>query len=418
MAKKVIKRTDSKDSVRGYTYNKDYGTVFPDFQMENVLAGIDDDPVANGAVQHFVDRAMEGDYAIIRKDEVVYDKQFEQKLDDEYNFRHNILRKTLLVGKLFQNVFIELVKKTDGSVKALNVLDSANINPVTAPNGDPIKYVSTIPNPITGDFPEWTKDEVIWVKFNDRTNGFASVNLKSLWQNLVTKSYVKQYVAWLWQTGQYRIIYNFESASDKSIDDFITYARKHDENFRAPFITKGKMKNTLLRDMREQGDIVNYLKYLDSQTLIALRIPPIDAGIPDASGRSNADAQSNNLDAHISSYKKVVEDMFNYALFPAMNKGNNAIKFAPNDRFQEEQVLTNVNLMQSMNMTEDVIIEYLHDRGMFFTSKKIFKELPVQQPGAPAKQSDAAPSRQPATDGKPKAVGQPVTTRPDQVSQK
>jgi hypothetical protein len=394
--KTYVKRTLSKDSLRNFSLTKQNATVFPNFNMETVLQMIDSDPVARGAINHFVDKCMEGDYSIIKRD-YTYDPAFEMLLSAKYNFRTDVLRKIFLMGKIFNNVFIEIVKTSGNETKELNVLDTQNIEPVTAPNGDALEYYSRIPNPITGERAHWSKDEIVWIKFGDRSVGYAPIDLKAIYENLLAKEYVTRYVAWLWKTGQYRVLYNPKGGSDKEIEDFLAYLRRNDDSYQVPFILKGEMETKVVRDVKETESISTLLKYYDSNTLILLRISPIDAGIPDASGRSNADAQSNSLSTHITGWKKIVEDKISFDLFPKINKSNNLLKFGQNDRFAASQVFKNIQIMSSMNMTDEAIQEYMADQGMFFEStlfKKPEELNPMDTEGADnPRDKDMAPSR-------------------------
>lgn len=415
--KRYIKRAYSKSPLRTYTYNVNEATVFPDFSFQAVLNMVDDDTTARGAITHFVDKCMEGQYNLIKKKTLKYDREFEFELNEKYMFRTNILRKEFLVGKLFNNAFVEIVRNTDKTPKGLNILDSMNVDPITEPNGDPIKYKSKTPSQKTGKYAYWNKEDIVWIKFGDRNGGFAPVDLKALWENLCAKSYIRRYVAWLWKTGQYRLIYNFKSASDKNIGDFLAYARKHDNNFKAPFITKGEMETKLLRDMRETESLVKLFEYYDGQTLILLRIPPIDAGIPDASGRSSSDAQNNNLSTHITSMKTVIEDKTNFELFPKMGHKENMLRFAPNDRFAVKQVFENIQIMQSMGMTNEVIQEYLADCGIFYKST-LFKPPEEVSPTENPRNLDSMPSRKGKGTGeanKKIGTGTQGTTRENQL---
>ncbi len=408
--KKYIKREDSKNALRTFSFSRNSATIFPDFDLDQVLTLIDSDPIARGAYTAYIDSFMEGGYAILDKKDLSYDQAFEQKLDEEYNFEEEVVRGFAIMGKFSKNVFLEIVRKSDNSVKALYILDSNAIAPVTKPNGDIIKYVGKVPNPLTGVIPEWQADEIVWYKLEDRKRGFATVDLKTLWNNLQAKNWLSRYVAWLFKTGQYRIIYNFKNASDKDVEDFLAYARRHAENFDAPFIAKGELESKVLRDMKEIGDLIALLKYYDSQTLVAMRMPPIDAGIPDASGRSNADAQDNSLSTHLTSMKKVFANTTNHKLFPLMNKGQSMIKFSPNNRFEEKQVIDNIVAMKKAGMTEEILREYLQDRGMFYGSKKLFDIVPLA--GVPGQNDPNAASRQPKG---PQGTGEAASTRPDQV---
>jgi len=421
--KSLVKRDYSKATPINMVWGKSGPTVYPDFSYELILAEIDKDPVARGALNHFVDKCMEGEYSLVRREDRTYDWEAELRLEENYMFRTKILRKIYLLGKLYNNVFLEIVRFTDGKIKYINVLDSANIEPKELDGqGDPVTYTTRIPNRITNVSPTWTKDEITWIKFGDQNRGFAPSDLKSLWENLLLKSYIKRYVAWLWKTGQYRLLYNFESANNQDINDFLAYARKNDEHFHIPFLLKGKLKTQLLRDMKETSSLVELLKYLDGQTLILLRVPPIDAGIPDASGRSSADAQSNSIETTVVSFKKTVEDYLNYDLFPKINKSTYLIQFGPMNRFAEQMVYDIAQTMQSMNMKDDVIREYLLDKGIFYGNKEVFKS-PEEMAATDLLTADASNPRSkdnaPSRKGKSAGVGnepqKEVTTRPDQL---
>jgi hypothetical protein len=422
--KKYIKREFSQDSLKGYSYNKTKGpgaTVIPNFSFDLVLQLIENDPVARGALNHFVDKCMEGDYSIIKKETNVYDSDKELRLDENFMFRTKVLSKIFLAGKLYNNVFIEIVRDIDGKTIALNVLDSSNIDPITEPNGDPVRYVSKNPNPVTGIYPTWDKNDIVWVKFKDRTAGYAPVDMRALWDNLSMKQYIRRYVAWLWKTGQYRLLYGFKNAATQDIQDFITYAKANDEQFDIPFIVKGELETRILRDIKETQSITQLLKYLDEQTLILLRVPPIDAGIPEASGRSNADAQSNNIETAIVSFKRTVEDYINFDLFPKINMGTYLLKFAPTNRFAEQQLIGMAQVLVSMNVKDEVVQEFLFDKGFVFKQKKIFKDPQIDQVTSAfnrvknPRDKDMAPSRLGKLPGESNTKQEEVTTREDQL---
>jgi hypothetical protein len=421
--RQYLKRSDSRAPLRSYALNKDWGTIFPDFSFEAVRTLINSDPVARGALNHFVDKCMEADYAIVKKDSLDYDREFELKLDEEYKFRHEILRKGFTIAKLYNNAFFEVARKADGNIKSLNVLDSSIVDVITKTNGDPIKYKAKMPDPVTGQYAEWSTKDIAWLKMGDISQGWAPVDMRALYENLQTKQYVKHFVAWLWKTGQYRLMYNFKTASTPDISDFLSYLRQNDENFRAPGISKGELETRILRPMEEMRYIHEYQKYLDSQTLILLRIPPIDAGIPDASGRSNSDAQSNNLATHVQSYQKAMEDVVSFDLFPKINKGNNLLRFAPVDRFAEAQLWEIIAKMRNAGVTEEFIREYMNDHGIFMAAKSMFEKpekADVRNPSTGEKDIDEMPSREGKMTGEANdavGTGEQSTSRPDQVGE-
>jgi hypothetical protein len=411
-----LKRAESKQALSTFTLNKNFATLYPDFSYAAVSEMINKDPVARGALTHFIDKCMEGDYITLSRDTLEYDAPFQNKLQRDYNFRTAILRKIFALGKMYNNVFLEIVK-TDTKVIELNVLDTTAVEPITKPNGDLLRLKSKQPNPDTGKYAEWPESEIVWFKFNDITRGYAPVDLRSVWETILIKDYIRQYVAWLWKTGQYRLLYKFDNSSEQDINDFISYLKKHDNDFQRPFLVKGKLETQILRDVKETDAIDKLFKYLDNQILIAMRIPPNDAGIPDASGRSNADAQTNNLATHISSMKTVVADAINNDLFPKMSSGNSLLRFAPIDRYAEKQVFEVLQLMQSMNVSKDVMKEYMVDKGVVFKAAEWFVELPVVGDAASMnpRSKDTAPSRMGKGAGEGNQAQEQSTTRPDQL---
>ena len=101
-----------------------------------------------------------------------------------------------------------------------------------------------------------------------------------------------------------------------------------------------------------------------------------------------------------------------------MNKGNNLWKFGPNDRFVEKQAYEILQIMQSVNMTDEVMVEYLNDRGIYFKNKKVFKdpmEGMVQSVAGNPRSKDTAPSRVGKGTGEANNENATVTTREDQI---
>lgn len=416
--KSYIKRADSKEPLRTFSFGAPKTSVYPDFSDHGIMELYNKEPVVRGAVNHFVDKCMEGDISILTKATKAFDEAFQGRLRDDFNFRTEVIRKIFLMGKLYNNAFVEIVFNGDGSIKALNVLDSGNVDAKTKPNGDLQELTSKRQNPVTGDYVRWQPKEIVWVKFNDASKGWAPIDVRSLWETVLAKDYIRQYTSWLWQTGQYRVLYTFENSSDQDIENFLTYLKKHDHNYQAPFIAKGNLQTKMLRDIKESEDIDRLMKYYDNQIAIALRVPPVDLGIPDTSGRSNADAQTNNFNTHIRSWKTIVEDTLNRYLFPQMNKGNSIMRFGPNDRFVEKQVYEVVQMMKAANFKDEIVSEYLYDRGIIFSQSDVFNA--PEEEARPSelrnpRELDTAPSRAGNSEGEGNQVQEEVTTREDQL---
>ena len=203
--RQYLKRLNSKEVLSTWSSSTTTQTVFPDFTFTAVFEAINNDPVARGALIHYVDKAMEGDYAIVKRDSLSYDPVTELLLDEKFQFRTNVLRKIFLFRKLTNNAFIEIGKADDGVTMALNVLDGTQIEPITASNGDPISYKGRIAypagHPKAGTFPTWDKDEIVWIKFGDVGKGWAPIDMRAVWETLLWKDYIRRYSSWLWRTG-------------------------------------------------------------------------------------------------------------------------------------------------------------------------------------------------------------------------
>lgn len=393
MDKKILTRENSKAVLQDYNLTVNEQSLFPNYDLHNASDLIFSDPVVNGAEKHFVDKCSEGGFNFVKKTSMELHKEVNDLMNYELNFEVNVLRSVFVQAFRYRNAFLEVVKgKGSGKIIGFNVLDARNIRPVTKPNGDVEKYRWKIQDPVTKKYPEWKPEEVIWLKFYDTATGWSGVDLKSVYKWVHTKSMMHRYVQWLWKTGQYRVLYNFTDARNSDVvEDFLTFMEAHDHDPTVPFITRGEVRTMLTRDMKETDSYIGLFKYIDSQILINLRVPPIDAGIPDASGRSNADAQSNNFATTIKGIKTVVKGAINTKILPYMGFEDTCIVFAPNDRFQKKQIIDELNILHNIGLSKEAKLEYLNRNGIFFQTKEVFQEEEEQVEGE--KDIDLMPSR-------------------------
>ena len=89
--KSTIKRANSKEPIRNFTINEWSASVLPSMSFDALLQMVDADPVVSGAVNHYVDKSMEGDWAIVKRDSGVYEKEFEDKLRYDHSFDNSLL---------------------------------------------------------------------------------------------------------------------------------------------------------------------------------------------------------------------------------------------------------------------------------------------------------------------------------------
>lgn len=379
--KHFITRENSKAILEDYRLNNTFQTLYPNFDLHAADKVVYSDPVVMGALKQFVDKFMEGGYKLLKKDSKELDVQTKERLEQDFMFGTAINRSVAVQAFKYQNAFIEVVRgEASGEVVGLNVLDAKHIQPITKANGDPLKYRWRIANPDQKDvsYPEWSKDEVVWLKFYDSGEGWSPVDIQTLYKWVTLKVGIRNYVNWLWQTGQYRVVHNFKDADsgakDDFIDDFLAFISNHDDDPTKPFITRGAYTVEQTRDMKETEYYTQLFNYIDQQILICLRVPPIDAGIPDASGRSNADAQSNNFSTTIRGWKRVMKSYYDHKLFPLLYKGNTEIVWMPNDRFQKKQVIDEINTFMNNGFSEEFVKQYMAEAGMIYDVPNYFKK--------------------------------------------
>ena len=378
--KEILTRQQSKQTLTSYNKTQHSQTVFPKVELVRLTEFVESDPVANGAITHFVDKCMEGGWNIWDSDDDEPDFYYKDMLQTTYNFNKEVLKKIFYQGKLMQNVFVELVRgEGSGRVKAINVVDGTGIEPITAHNGDPIRFKGRRPNPETGKFPYWETDEMLWIKFKDRSRGYSELQAQSIMTAIWLKRQIYSFMGYVWETNQYKPTFVFKDSDSKQIEDALTYMKNSEDFKELPYVMRGTVDHFMVRAMEENQHIISLLSKLDEEILINLRVPPNDAGKPDGSGRSNADAQSNNLLTAVRSYKDTVSDFCNYELFPKLKRASKRLVWKPHDKFQETSILENVNKMANAGFSEDLIKEYMVSKGLIFKTKDWFKKEPEPQ---------------------------------------
>ena len=423
--KEILARQQSRQTITGYNRTQTSQTVFPEMDLVQLTEYVESDPVANGAITHFVDKCIEGNWNIWDIDDKKPDFDYKNMLKSTYNFDNEVIKKIFYQGKLTQNVFVELVRgEGTGRVKSVNVVDSTGIEPITKANGDVIKFKGKRENPETGEFPFWQPDEMLWIKFKDRNRGYSQLQAKSIMTAIWIKRQIYGFMRYVWETNQYKPTFVFKESSDKEIEDALTYMKSSEDFKELPYVMKGVVEHFMVRNMEENQHITGLLTKLDEEILINLRVPPNDAGKPDGSGRSNADAQSNNLTTAVNSYKQHVANFFSYELFPRLKRASKRFVWAPHDKFQETSVLENINTLANAGFSKELIREYMVNKGLIFETDEWFEA--DKEPESPQEGEDETITKEQdidlmdsrrSTEGSlnKEGTGEESSTREDQI---
>lgn len=359
----------------GNSYNsKGYLTRDPDFDPKIALNVIRNDPTVKACVVTLVDKALEGNWGVRGIDKKSRQKALENKLK-ELRF-NQVLRKVLFNLILYNNAFIEIVKKGD-EVTDLNVLETTLMRIDALDNGDIKKFYQEIGGNQSN--PEWKPDQIIFIKLDDINNNvWSDISIRSLYDTVLLKDYVRQWMGWFFKTNQMRGVYAIETTNDTKVKEFVSYLKQSEKDVTKPMVLMGKVVYQTLNDFAEKGkSIIDLLVWCDQQILQLMQVPPIAVGVPDSSGRSNSVEQNQSLNTRVKSLHRVLEDSFTYDLFPKINFAKNEFTFTVVDNVVMEQALSNIQLMRNAMFTEEAMKEYLDNLGITFTTETVFKD-PVE----------------------------------------
>lgn len=390
---------------------------YPDFEPDTAFKIIQNDPVVKAALIKKVDKTVESGWRIIAKDGKSRKKELEDKLS-ELRF-NRVLRKILFHSYLYNNAFIEIVKK-DGEVTDLNVLDPSNIEIITETNGDVKGYKQKSNTSATSTIPTWTPEQIWHFKVNDiRNNVWAEFDVRAIYEIVLLKEKVRQWMYWFFKTNQMKGLFNIKNASDKSIKDFLSYYKASSDNPDKPLILEGEVEYQLLRSFAAEGkSLLDLLDWCDLQMLSLMQVTPLAVGKMDTSGRSNASEAFSAMYSAIYAIQELFEEDCTYELFPKMGFKKVYFEFGIIDYINEERVFKIVSMMKQSQFKDEIIAEWLSSQGLQFETMDIFNPLPDPMIGGDvgmSKQSDNAPSRQRKIPGDKSKSYVTSTTRQDQI---
>jgi hypothetical protein len=348
----------------------------PKFDTAKALKILENDPLVKGAIITLTDKTLESGWRIIAKDKKSRKAELEDKLR-ELRF-DAVLRKALYNLILYNNAFLEIVKK-GSEVTDINVLETTFMRIEADDFGNVTGYSQS---PLSGSRtkPSWTPDKIVHIKLRDiTTNVWASpLDMQTLYETVLLKDYIRQYLTWFFGTNQLRGLYAIESgASEARLKDFLSYLKASEKDKTKPLILQGKVTYQMLNTFGEGDKILKVLDWCDTQILMLLQVPPIAVGQPDASGRSNSVEQFNALNTTVLSIQRILEELFSYDLFPKIGYDKALFDFGVLDQTARMRTFEIAEKMKNMMMTDEAIQEFLESQGIVFNTKVLFKD-PVE----------------------------------------
>ena len=420
----IIANANSKQLLTDYYSNPyiDYGLDSsgkiipqPDFVPKIAFSIIQNDPVVKGALIKKVDKVLESGWRISGIDGRSRKVALERQLT-ELRFA-KVLRKILFNSLLYNNAFIEIVKR-NGQVTDLNILEPNNIDIITKPNGDVLGYKQKGATNSNGDIPSWSTEQIWHFKLDDIScNVWAEFDMKALYQTVLLKEKVRDWLYWYFRTNQSKGLFNIKNASDKSVRDFISYLKASENDPGKPIILEGEIDYQVLRKFSDEGQsLMQLLDWCDGQILSLLQVPPLAVGKMDQSGRSNATEAYSAMYTSIYAIQELLEDDISLELFSKIGFPKCKFEFGIIDYVNEERVFKIVGMMKQSGFKDEIIAEWLATQGLQFETLDIFKEEIIpQNNNGPQVQSDNAPSRQRKSSDSPNKSYATPTTRDDQI---
>ena len=350
----------------------------PGFDTKKALNVVRNDPVVKASIITIVDKVLEAGWTIKGRDKKSREKKLEQKLKD---VRFNrLIRKALYNLILYNNVFIEIIKKGD-ELSDLNVLETTLMDIRAKDNGDVEFYKQIVQRNINGqqkgvEVGSWTPEQCVHIKLDEITNNtWSDLMIESLYDTVVLKDSVREWLKWFFQTNQMRGHFNIKGANDTKIKEFMSFYKASEKDKTKPIITEGEVTYEVLQNFAEQGkSLQEVLAWCDQQIIMLIQTPPISMGMSDSSGRSNSVEQNSSLNTRVKSVHDVTSDYFTYDLFPKINFGKNDFLWGTLDDTDRTRILENVQIMKNSMFTDEAITEYLEVRGLTFETKKLFKD--------------------------------------------
>lgn len=378
--KEIIENANSKgyisDFYGGYSDSSpsQYFTPrSPKFDPAQALKVIRADPVVKGAIITMVDSILEGGWRIEGYDKRSRTKTLEEKFKKiKFDL---VLRKALFNLILYNNAYVEIVKKGT-ELSDLNVLDTTLMKIESKDNGDVVRYVQLIGSKSD---PSWTPEQLVHIKLDEiSSNVFSDDNIQVLWDTILIKDAVRDWLRWFFQTNQMRGIFAIKGANSTKVKEFVSYLKAAEKDKTKPHIIEGEVVYTLLNDFSKQGkSIEDLLNWCDMQILMLLQVPPIAMGKADSSGRSNSVEQNASKSTRVKNIHNLVETYMTYDLFPKIGFEKSEFYFGTLDLTSLRQIFDTVQVMKNSMFTDEFIQEFLEEQGVF--SEKIMFKDPVEE---------------------------------------
>lgn len=401
--------TPSSDGVLGRS---------PRTKPETALKLVRGDPVVRAAVIKLVDKVVESGWRIqaIGGNRKSNQRELEQKLKKVRFDR--LLRKIVFHLVMYNNAFVEIRKKGD-ELSDLNLLEPEFMRIDAKDNGDVEGYyqevgIAGVASKVAGflearkaGYPSWEPEEVVHFKLDDfTTNTWSELNVEAIYETILIKDYVRQWLTWLYKTNQFRPVLSVEETNSAKMKDFLAFLKAAEKHVGKAIPVEGKLLASPLQDPAIVQWGLQVIQWCNNEIRQLLQVPDIAVGISDNGGRADGAEQREYLNTRVFNIHRLLEDDITFDLFPKIGFTKVEFVFGILDETVRTRVFENSMTMRNAMFTPEAILEYLDSQGVIFTSPKPLlsiedaarmqsaAETQTGNEGSLGKKSaDAAPSR-------------------------
>lgn len=363
------------------------------------------DPVVNTAITTRVNAILNSGWTIEGKK--TPREESEKKLK-ELGFNYSFLRQLFLNAILYRHAFIEVERNRSGTPIALHILETPEMEIKHDKHGEIESYLQRA---VTGEEIYWNPEDVVYIPFDKLSTSMWGINgLRSLYDTVITKSHIEEFLKVLAVTKAWRDITKVKRMGKEDIGSYITTLRDAQSDPSKPFVistpTDGEIINERLRSPEDLKEFQQTLEYLRSQILMVFKVPPIMVGLPDDSNRSNSETQFLSFNIANNADRLLVSDAFNNELFPRIQLSSGvSFSWNPIDKRDDKVDVEMAEKLMNMGAKSEKVEEFLRMHGLelpeelFPTEeekKAMAQEMMQQAPNNMKTPDDAAsrPSRQ------------------------
>jgi|TARA_R100000501_G_C2622000_1_gene115258 hypothetical protein len=347
----------SRGYIDGYYSSKEPTTDKP--SLDTVLRVFRSEPTVVSAIRAISDEIIKNGY-LIKTENKQLKKIIEKDLLKKYRFKR-ILRRLVYNLLIYGNVFVEVVYK-DNQPAELHLLETTDMEIISNEHGEVLGYKQEH----DGKIVNFTTEECVHLSLNNITSAlWGEVDMKVLYQTISLKQFLEKFLINLFRYNKFRDAWKIESADEVQIKNFINDLKLARDQPDKELVVEGEITKIAGREINDLDKLVELLNYTRQQILTLLRVPPIIAGIPDNSNRSNSEVQARKaFDGRVKSIQDVISDELSWELFPKLGWENADIEFGPIDKRAEKDDIEIIKALKEIGIDDDTLLKYIKQVGI------------------------------------------------------